>query len=389
MKKNSFCAWISVCFGGIRQFLGRLFSWKGKDPFWRAVWAVISLSLLAFVGCWLFDYYWFYHRIEERCVERRFLSANLSFERRWSNQEKGDIVRPLTGEKLLEDVDWVAVSPDEDSLVVFSSRGRRGYLNRFTGRVAVAPKYDAAWVFSEGRAAVAEDGQVYFIDPSGRPVNGRRFKYNPSHNSYVYHGDYCAMPGESGLLGLIDKRGDWAVEPKYQRAVAVVHDYWLMREGDYVRGLWYAFTDKARQVNETGCREMSVVEDLGVVCTKPNHTKEIINFEGRRVEKFLVYDMEPLYYDTGRKDRQGKPVEEECTLWRYSMDDGYEGLCNAQGEPVTEPLYAVIRPIGRDLYQCSYKGSQVGVLVDSEGTVVSSPASWQARGDSACGRRAM
>ena len=54
-----------------------------------------------------------------------------------------------------------------DSLVCFSDGNRRGYFHLRDGKVVVKPKYQHAWVFSEGLAAVDENGRVKFINPQG------------------------------------------------------------------------------------------------------------------------------------------------------------------------------------------------------------------------------
>lgn len=40
--------WLSVFFGGIWQFVCNIFSWKNKTPFWRVIWAIITVGIVAF-----------------------------------------------------------------------------------------------------------------------------------------------------------------------------------------------------------------------------------------------------------------------------------------------------------------------------------------------------
>lgn len=48
MKKNiSFKMWITVFLGGIWQFIRNIFSWKNKTPFWRVIWATITVCVVA------------------------------------------------------------------------------------------------------------------------------------------------------------------------------------------------------------------------------------------------------------------------------------------------------------------------------------------------------
>ncbi|MCR4848098.1 MAG: WG repeat-containing protein, partial [Bacteroidales bacterium] len=66
-----------------------------------------------------------------------------------------------------------------DSLSVFcsSTKGKRGYFNRFTGEVAVPAQYEKAWIFSEGMACVLDKGMLHFIDHKGQPLMGKEFPY--------------------------------------------------------------------------------------------------------------------------------------------------------------------------------------------------------------------
>lgn len=107
---------------------------------------------------------------------------------------------------MLDDVDWVAVSEDYDSLVVFSKDGKRGYLNRFTGKVSIEPVYSRAWVFSEGLAAVEKDGKLIFIDHTGKTVIDKGFEADNSNLAYTFNGGYCKMKDNVNWnIGLIDK----------------------------------------------------------------------------------------------------------------------------------------------------------------------------------------
>jgi len=62
-------------------------------------------------------------------------------------------------------------------------------------------------------------------------------------------------------------------------------------------------------------------------------------------------------------------IQERTTLYRYRMDDGYEGLCKANGDIVTEPLYWLIKPIEKDIYHCTYKDTNSGVIINFNGDI--------------------
>lgn len=373
-KQISFKMWMSVFFGGIWQFIRKffttIFSWKNKTPFWRVVWATITVCVVFFTCCFG---YMFYREIkrEYRWVNSERISSNIDFVRYDYEQGPGWITNRSTGEVITRDIDWIKVSVDEDSLAVFSSKGKRGYINRYSGEIAIKPQYDKAWIFSSGVAGVYKDGAVFFIDHSGKPINDNRFTYSP-RNQYVYHGDFCVMNNEANLQGVIDKSGNWKIEPKYDWICAETHNYWRIREDNSEEGLWYAANDKGEILNEEGVSEISITPDLGVVYTLPNHLKKVIDFNGNKFEKFLCQDIETLYYDTEQRDSDKNFIPAKCTLLRYRMDDGYEGLCKENGDIVTEPLFWNVQPIGKDLYHCTFRDSGVGVIVNSKGEITNS-----------------
>lgn len=368
--KISFKMWLSVFFGGIWQFIKNIFSWKNKTPFWRVIWATITVCVVIFTGCLCFAFYKECKR-DYRWVNSERISSNMDFVRYDYEKGPGWITNRSTGEVITKDVDWIKVSEDEDSLAVFSSKGKRGYINRYSGKIAIEPQYEKAWIFSSGVAGVYKDGNVFFIDHSGKPVNEKKFSFSP-RNNYVYHGDFCVMNNDDDLQGLIDKSGNWKIEPKYDWICAETHNYWRIREGDCEEGIWYAVNDKGEILNEEGVTNISITPDLGVAYTLPNHLKKVIDFDGNEYEKFLCRDIETMYYDTEQRDSTNTFIPAKCTLYRYRMDDGYEGLCKENGDIVTEPLYWNVQPIGKDLYHCTFRDSGVGVIVNSKGEITRS-----------------
>lgn len=368
MKKEiSFKMWLSVFFGGIWQFLKNLFSWKNKGVVGKFV--GICIGLLALFICAGIAYA-IYDDIRRgnSWLNRENVSNRIQFVRKYNSNEPGWISFRSSEERLIEDVDWIAIPENEDSLVIFSQNGKRGFFNRYTGHEAILAKYDAAWVFANGMAAVADGDSIHFINEKGQPAMNKSFPRDYRLN-HVFHGNYCLMGNGQGMVGLIDRVGNWAVQPEYDEIVPAARNYWKMRKGEDESELWYAFTDKARPVNEEGVKVLEISEDIGVIYTLPNHLKQVVDFDGNRQEKFLCQDIETMYYDTDNRDKEGNSIQAQTTLYRYRMSDGYEGLCNANGDIVTEPLYWLVKPIGKDLYHCTYKDTNSGVIINSKGEI--------------------
>lgn len=366
-RKIGFKEWVRVVFGGIRQLLKSIFSSRNRKVFWRVICAVITVCLVIITGIIIYEVRKEYIR-DRLWADCEPISNSMYFCKRDYSTDPGWIAAQTSGEIITKDIDWIKTSSDEDSLAVFASKGKRGFLNRYTGKVVIKPQFDKAWVFSSGVAAVVKGNKLFFIDHDGKPINEKTHAYHPK-GTYLYYGDLCAMTDGYGRIGLIDKEGNWKVEPKFEKAVSGPRNYWMMQDDSYPTTQWYAYTDKGEPVNDMGTTEMDIVEDLGVVYTLPNHLKMVVDFDGNRMESFICRDIEPLYYNTGQRDTDNLEIQARCTLYRYRMDDGYEGLCKENGDIVTDPLYWDIRPINKDLYHCLYKDSGVGVIIDSNGKI--------------------
>lgn len=378
MSKITFKQWASNFFKGIWQamcWVGRAFNPKNKTPFWRIIWATITVCIVIVTGILCYQCYSYTNEHENRWVHIQRISQNLDFVRSESKAKPGWISNHVTGEVMTKDIDWVAVSADEDSLMVFGRGDKRGYINRYSGEISIPAKYKKAYVFSSGVAGVAEGDSIFFIDHSGKPINDKKFKINPKNSNYVYHGEYCSMNEPSGKMGLIDKAGNWVVAPEYDWFMSEANNYWRARKGNNETGLWYAFNDKAHLVGDgAGYTNIDVSPDLGVVCTMPDHTVIAYSFNGDISDDFYIKEVETLYYDTELRDEEGNFIPAPSTLMRYRMADGYEGLCDKNGKPVTPPSFWYVNSVSKDLYLCTYKDTSAGVFVNSNGEIVKKQA---------------
>ena len=373
-NKITFKSWFANLGKGLWQaicWVGRCLNPKYKTPFWRVIWSVLTICVI--VCTCIIARAWYQMEWEElqRYGDKQRISKQLVFVKPRHSDKPGIIQNLNTGEVITKDIDWIALPFDEDSLMVYSKDDKRGYINRFTGEIAIPSKYAKAWVFSSGVAAVSEDGEsISFIDHSGKAIHEKKFAYNGKNQGYVYHGDYCALAIDGGLMGLIDRKGNWAVEPKYQWIISEANNSWRVREGDKEHGLWFALNDKAELITEIGYPEITITDDLGVVATLPNHLQVSYGFDGTKSDKFLLHEVEKMYYDKDEWDKDGNRLIDATTLMRYRMSDGYEGLCTVDGEIVTEPLYWEVLPLTKDTYLCRYKDASAGVIVNSKGEIV-------------------
>ena len=115
-------------------------------------------------------------------------------------------------------LDWIANFDDSDSLTVFCYQGKREYMSLYDGKIRIPAKYQAAWMFSEGSGAVIKDNKLGFINPFGNEVIPLKFSINPVPGTkidYLFKLGLCTMINTSGKQGLINKKGEWVLQPQY------------------------------------------------------------------------------------------------------------------------------------------------------------------------------
>ncbi|MDE6811570.1 MAG: hypothetical protein K2J15_04390, partial [Muribaculaceae bacterium] len=138
--------WLYVFFGGIRQFIRNIFSWKNKTPFRRVIRAIITICILAFTCMLGYAFYdEFYGRSHRYCGY--YATTNLGTDFYFCNDGPGKsyLADRETKKKIHKGLDWIACPEDGDSLVVFAKDGKRGFLSRHTANIIIPAKYDAAW----------------------------------------------------------------------------------------------------------------------------------------------------------------------------------------------------------------------------------------------------
>lgn len=220
MTKITFKEWLTNFFKGIWQascWVGRAFNPKNKTPFWRVIWAVITVCVVAvtamLAAAWYDEFVRHSYRYSSEYYDGH-ISPKYKFHNNGHYETNSYIYDAKTKKKVLKGIDWIAVPESGDSLMVVSKDGKRGYVNRFAMETVIPFKYDAAWSFYEDVAAVCEGDSIHYIDHTGKPINNIKFLRDKKYGNYAYHGSLAAI-----LVGnkysLIDKSGAWVVEPIY------------------------------------------------------------------------------------------------------------------------------------------------------------------------------
>lgn len=397
MKRVSARMFFMVLWRGLCQALGwffGLFGYKKNGKFAKCIWGlfatsaaivmgIIAIAVVYAVGDELWRWYGRQHRNcdDPYCYENTFVSRDIYFHNH--DDGKGYIYNIRTGEKYLKHVAWIAKPTDKDSLICFSDGKKRGYFSKNTGKTVIQPKYNHAWIFSDGLASVEENGYIKFIDGTGKVVIDKKMAYIPGMDGYVFHGGYCVVDTDDGeLCGLMDKKGNIVLPLEYS-SIYPTNDFKLWR---LQKGNESAVIDSELKPILPLSECSIYIGDGTIDVTLPDHTMRKYDMAGTLINDFYIasfrmleYEKEEIVYRKNTTVDDGDGIVEEleeyyhpkatARLRAYVAGDGFEGLITVDGHTVTMPLYKDIEAIGYDLYLCTSTNYDK-VIVNGKGEIV-------------------
>ena len=343
--------------------------WKKRSKWVRRVIATILIlvpvGFVALIACAYYDseygrWYW----------KDEYLSKNVEIH--GFQDYKVRVYNHCTGKYTTPKVNWVSDAPINDSLAVYAIPEKRGYINTKNGEIVIDAElndYRKAWVFSEGLAAVMKDGKIGFINDQNDVVIPFQFDYTDKCRmydfGYVFHNDYCAMTDADGNLGLIDKNGNWVVEPAYD-------EIWAPHKSGYrviVKDSKHGVLDSTGTIvypAEYGY--ISIIPD-GFVLNKGGK-KWQVDFEGNIVQPFMFDNTYYLKYPIGYNEC-GEMQYAFAEFVKYEVMNSYGIMNRITGEPITPAIYSDINMLSKDLFEVQEYDSYDWYLIDTKGNVVS------------------
>ncbi|MCR8894884.1 WG repeat-containing protein [Bacteroides sp. ET336] len=389
MRKITFKEYFVTLFGGLWQavlwILG-LFGYKDESKFGivvKRVFALCAAILLAlFTVCMLYAFAtdivyrkWIRPHTDDYVWEEKYIS-NYIVSQQMYYSDKCRVYDKNKGEVLHEDIDWVVVSGDKDSLAVFARNGKRGYINRFTGEIAIPEIYTRAWVFSEGLAAVEKDGELLFIDHSGEIVIDKDFQVYFDNPKYAFKNGYCMIKNPvNGKMGLIDRSGNIVLNTEYDNLFNN-EGFWQV-EKDGCVGLYDAELKEIFPVENSG---ICIYDDI-IEVRHADHTAKRYDYNGKVIVDFVIDEVSNMRYETTELRNNTEVSGDEsfdnkvygiANCQQYMVRNGnynnpdYYGLLNRNGKIVTPPIYTSIEAIDRNLYLCQPDG----VIINDNGKIV-------------------
>ena len=359
------------------RWVARMFGYKADTKFGRILWYVFATCACVFVLYAAIETVWGYVDIVQSKREARLQQQPEYCHDYWNTQLSSDIIyhdaydagyvyNNRIGRRTLTGISWIRESEDGDDLVCYSNGERRGYFNRTTGELAIPPKYEKAWIFSEGLACVELNGRLGFIDHGGNLVIDTVFERSPHIGNYCFHNGLCLMKGDNGRTGLIDKQGNWAVEPVYSYLDRFYEDFWKVRDTCGNEGL----LDKNGQVL-LPCDYSSIeihYTAKSIYATTLDHMDQVFDFEGNMLNSCDFEAIEQIRYVMNEYDESGPWDLPDPMCLRYRTSDRYYGLMDKKGNIITPPLYYYIEAIAPDRFFC--KGPYGAVVLDDKGNEV-------------------
>ena|GEM_PF-6807072 len=262
---------------------------------------------------------------------------------------------------------WV-VTPEKrsgDSIAVFCTRnGKRGYLDINSGKTTLRAKYSKAFIFSDSLAAVVgKDRKVGFIRPDGTFAIEPKFPFIEGHD-YVFKNGYCWIMTPEDLYGVIDKSGEWVLEPRFN----YVSDY---ATNAFVVGENCKFGLLDQDLNwiyEPVHEDIRIAdEDKKTVFVTDGGIKKLMTYDGTVLEPFIVDSAGALYPET---DSEG---DYSPARFNWFLSGEGMGVMDAlTGKMIIPPLYDDVEMISENLFFCSfdhYYGP--GVIYDCNGNPLS------------------
>ena len=242
----------------------------------------------------------------------------------------------VTGETTIKNIkiDWMQSS--RDSFAVFCSENKRGYYNTNTGKIAIAPQYRRAWIFSEGLAAVQKDGNIGFIDHSGKTVIDFIFPYHGNPLSeFVFKNGHCVVADSSGRCGVIDTKGNWIIAAEYEHISAF--------------------------------KEYAIVTKAGL--------RKQMSYDGKVLNSFILEDLRELTYKTKdrveNKEGNVEYLEKTVHTGFFSYRTGGRcGLMDSDCRRLTEPLYSRIYEVHDRIFRATLIDGYSEVILNNKGEVM-------------------
>ena len=177
---------------------------------------------------------------------------------------------------------------------------------------------------------------IGFINRKGEVVIPFRYPYHGNPLSeFVFDNGHCIVADTTGKCGVINRKGEWIIHPKYDN-IDAYEEYVI--------------------ASSAGVRKQLTYEEKVINSFVVDNIKALTFTEKERYEN---RDGEIVYLD----------IEVKTGLFSYSVG-GRCGLMDANCRRLTEPLYSRIIAVDKNMYRALLLDSYSEVILNSRGEVM-------------------
>jgi hypothetical protein len=173
------------------------------------------------------------------------------------------------------------------------------------------------------------------------------------------------MTNKEGALGLIDRSGNWVVEPSYD-------EIWTPHKSGYrvviKDGIYGVLDSDGNIAFPLEYHYINIVTD-GIVLTKDGKQSQV-DFEANIVHPFMYDATYYLNYPIGY-DEEGEIKYAFADYVQYQVGGRYGILNRLTGEPITPAIFSTINMLSENVFEVQEYDQYEYYLIDTNGNEIS------------------
>jgi hypothetical protein len=172
------------------------------------------------------------------------------------------------------------------------------------------------------------------------------------------------MTNEKGKLGLINKKGEWILNPIYDKILS-------LNENGYrivVNEEKYGIIDSNNQVVYPTEYDYIDIVSNGFILTKEGKMWQI-DFSGKVINPFMYEMSEEILFVSGYTEDE-YPIHTNSDYVKYSVLGLYGILNSITGKPLTPAKYSEVNILSKNIFEVLDKESENWFLLDKNGNII-------------------
>ena len=274
------------------------------------------------------------------------------------------IYDPESGKILVDSIDWLHIKYG-DTIAILAKNNRRAYINLNTAQLITPLIYDKAWTFSCHRGVMVKSDSIFIFRRDGSLVNPEGFKYKDQYE-LLYHADKLVVNVDHDKVGLIDTAAQWVLPPVYSKIENnYSHRLYNTQLDDHCIVYNYALDT----ILSGNYKAIDVDWSEGLIATEHNGIQHLFSYGGTLIYEVIYKAIEPLNYNTHRKDAHGNEIWEETNCYIYVDYNDKKGLMDRRYRILTPPLFYDIKAQTKHTFFASFGewSNRFGTLIDEHG----------------------